>query len=376
MTRIKEANTAGVKAAGKGIFEARLIDEGQGSSGYYSKELLQNYGPTTFSENRPCFANHATEADWENGRDVTKIMGKLVSNAEYREDADGKGALFAKVKVRPEWQEFVEEYMDVIGMSISVSGNAVEGEVDGRQTMIVESFDDTDPYRSVDFVVAAGRGGKVERMLESARAIEEKTANSKREQLAAALQDAYSAPHYAYVEDFDDSVVYAQLEDGLFEIEYTSDERGNIVFGNKTEVRRETTYISVNTQENLGHTTEKESDMDLETLAKQIEALTASVEGLVEASRPAEESQETDRAAVVEAAIEAGLSKSARARVLKAVEAGEAPEVAIESEKTLKAEYEAEFKEANKPAGDDDLSGRVRENADAPGTVNLADLKF
>lgn len=375
MTRIREATTPGVKDVRKGVFEARLIDEGQGSSGYYSKELLQKYGPTTFSENRPCFANHATDADWENGRDVTKIMGKLVSNAEYREDADGKGALYAQVKVRPEWVDFVEEYKDVIGMSVSVSGQATEGEVDGRQTMIVESFDDTDPYRSVDFVVAAGRGGKVERMLESAKAIEEKTANSEREQLSAALRDTVDGK-YAYVEDFDSTKVYAELENGLFEIEYTYDERGNIVFGNKTEVRRETNYVPMNAQENLGSPTAKESDMDLETLAEKIDTLAGAVNGLVEASRPAEESKETDRAAVVEAAIEAGLSKSARARVLTAVEAGETPEAAIESEKALKAEYEAEFKEAHKPAESADGLGRISESADAGNGFALGDLKF
>lgn len=373
MTKIREASTAGVKSAGKGIFRARLINEGQGSSGYYTKELLKTYGPTTFSENRPCFANHSSEADWENGRDLTKIMGRLVSDAEYEEDADGNGALYANVKVRPEWVDFVDEYKDVIGMSISVSGEASEREINGEKRLVVESFDDTDPYRSVDFVVAAGRGGKVERMLESAKQIEERTANSKREKLQSAYQDASGSDHYMWVEDFDDSVVYINTDEGVFAIEYTSDEHGKIVFGSKTEVRRETNYVPLSTQENLSKTTEKDSDMDLETLAKQTDEKFAAVMEAIESLRPSEtEPTEIDRADVTESALEAGLSKSARARVLKAVEAGEKPEDAIASEKALKEEYESEFKERHQDKGSDAGSGgRIVESNDIRSLDNL-----
>lgn len=373
MKTIREASS-GVKAKSKGIFEARLIDEGQGSSGYYTKELLQKYGPTTFSEGRLCFANHSSEADWENGRDLNKIMARLVTDAEYREDADGKGALFANVKVRPEWIDFVEEYKDSIGMSISVSGEASEQEIDGESRLVVESFDDTDPYRSVDFVVAAGRGGKVERMLESARKIEEKTHNSKSQELQDIVRKEYPN-EYAWVEDFDDDkgIAYVNMEAGLFAIEYSTEEHGKIVIGNKNEVRRETVYVPQNVQETLGSPNTKENDMDLETLAAKIDGLVEAFE----ASRPAEtEPGEVDRAAVVESAMEAGLSKSARGRVLKAVEAGETPDDAIASEKAQKEEYEAEFKEkaaAEKSADTETGTGRIVEGAEKR---TLSELKF
>lgn len=368
MTRIREASSQGVKNVSKGIFEATLITAGQGSSGYYTNELLKNYGPTTFSENRPCFANHSSESDWENGRDLTKIMGKLVSNAEYSEDADGVGRLTAKVKVRPEWVDFVEEYRDVIGMSISVSGEASEQEIDGQKRIVVESFDDDDPYRSVDFVVAAGRGGKVERMLESAKRIEEKTANTKRFELESALKDGISG--WSYVEDYDESMIYASTDDGVFAIEYTTDEHGKIVLGNKNEVRRETVYVPLNVQENLGSPTEKESNMDLEKLVKE---LSEKFDALAESLRPAE-TEAVDRASVVESAIEAGLSKSARARVLVAVEGGASPEDAIAAEKTLKEEYEAEFKESHKVVETGGESGRIIEGAS--GQRSLSEFKF
>lgn len=168
--KLRESGGKPTKALGSGIYEARLIQAGWGSSGYYSPDLLREYGPTTFRAGRPCFANHATESELANGRDVTKIMAKLVTDAEFREEDN---SLVAQIKVDEKWQAFVSEYKDVIGMSIFASGDIAEGEAEGRTGNIVEAFDANDPYTSVDFVVAAGAGGKVERMLESYRAISE-----------------------------------------------------------------------------------------------------------------------------------------------------------------------------------------------------------
>lgn len=162
--KFSEAGGSNPRPVSKGVFEAKIIQTGWNVSGtrYYSEDLLKTYGPSTFREGRPCFANHPTEEEFSNGRNVEKIMGRLVSDAEYRE-----GALYAKVKVRPEYVEFVDEYKDSIGMSIFASGEGENGEAEGRKGLLVESFDPGDPYTSVDFVVAAGAGGKIERMLES-----------------------------------------------------------------------------------------------------------------------------------------------------------------------------------------------------------------
>lgn len=158
------------KNLGNGIYEAKILQAGWGSSGYYSVDLLREHGPATFKAGRPCFANHPTEEEFAQGRDITKIMAKLVSDAEFREDDN---SLVAKIRVNEKWQPFVDEYMDVIGMSIFASGELTEGEAEGRSGKIVESFDPSFRYTSVDFVVAPGAGGKVERMLESYRAISE-----------------------------------------------------------------------------------------------------------------------------------------------------------------------------------------------------------
>lgn len=377
MLKIRESNAKVTASEGKGIYEVTLITEGQGSSGYYSKELLEEYGALTFNENRPMFANHPTDEEFDNGRDITKLMARTIEAARVVEE-DGVAKLKSKIKVRPEWQDFVEEYKDVIGLSIFASGEAREGEVNGQKTMIVESFDYTDPYRSIDFVVAAGRGGKVDRMVESAQRVMEMTANDKREALQAALNDG--TDKYSWVRDFDENVAYVETEGGLFQIEYTSNESGKIVLGDRTEVRATTKYVPVseNDRGNVPANPDvKDYTMAFEDeITAKVEALAESVATLVESLKPAEDDpqeNEIDRAAVVESALEAGLAKSARDRVLKAVEAGSTPEDAIAAEKALRDEIVKEYQASNADAGS---AGYVRESASGGTSGDLSGLKF
>lgn len=150
---------------GDGRFSVRIITEGKGSSGVYTRELLESHKDVFAG--RPMFMNHPKDPSkpWE--RDLRDIAGRVSPQVEYRVE-EGIGALYAEVSVDKRWAEFVEEYKDIIGVSIYASG---EGREENGE-YIVESFDGEDPYTSVDWVVAAGRGGRVERMLESYQKIE------------------------------------------------------------------------------------------------------------------------------------------------------------------------------------------------------------
>lgn len=97
--------------------------------------------------------------------------------------------------------------------------------------------------------------------------------------------------------------------------------------------------------------------MDEET-REAFAALNARIDGLTPATP--EPTEAPDRAEVIEAALEEGLSKTARARVLKAVEAGESPEDAIKAEKALKDEILAEAKVTDEDNG---TGGRYIEGA-------------
>lgn len=148
-----------------GVFPIRIITEGVGSSGVYSRELLEK-SKDVFA-NVPMFLDHPVDPEkpWE--RSVKSIASRTGKTVEYK-IVDGVAGLYTEAKVRAEYVPFMEEYGDLIGVSIYVGGEG--SEVDGKY--VVESFDGSDSYRSVDWVVAAGRGGRIERAMESMRAIE------------------------------------------------------------------------------------------------------------------------------------------------------------------------------------------------------------
>lgn len=365
-TRLYEASGAPSKSLGNGVFEAKIIQTGWNKSGtrYYSESLLEDFGPQTFKSGTLCFANHPTDAEFSNGRDLGAIMGRLVSDAEYRE-----GALWAKVKVRPQHIEFVEEYKDSIGMSIFASGDGTEGEAEGKKGLIVESFVTDDPYTSVDFVVAAGAGGKVERMLESFKA-SEALSNDRREQLNTLVKDAYDNDRdtYVWVRDYDteNGVVYFDVEGpegyGVFQQSFTvANDVAVELTGERQEVRTSTTYVPVGATDNIS----KENGMTPEEKAALVEEIAAKAAALtVEALKPAPSVEEGTTAAtaaeVAEAVREANLSKATEKRVFETLKT----DATIDD---VKAVIEAEKNYA------ESLSTEIAENAGSVGHVNFVE---
>lgn len=365
-TRLYEASGAPSKSLGNGVFEAKIIQTGWNKSGtrYYSESLLEDFGPQTFKSGTLCFANHPTDDEFANGRDLGAIMGRLVSDAEYRE-----GALWAKVKVRPQHIEFVEEYKDSIGMSIFASGDGTEGEAEGKKGLIVESFVTDDPYTSVDFVVAAGAGGKVERMLESFKA-SEALSNDRREQLNTLVKDAYDNDRHTYVwvRDYDteNGVVYFDVEGpegyGVFQQSFTvANDVAVELTGERQEVRTSTTYVPVGATDNIS----KENGMTPEEKAALVEEIAAKAAALtVEALKPAPsvegETTAATAAEVAEAVREANLSKATEKRVFEALKT----DATIDD---VKAVIEAEKNYA------ESLSTEIAENAGSVGHVNFVE---
>lgn len=150
-----------------GTYPIVIITEGEGSSGRYGPHLFDEGVSEHVFENVGSYADHPIDPEKPHLRSVLTLAGRI-SNVKVGEDK-GKRALLADYKPRAEYAEFLEEFGDIVGLSIfcGATGTALE---DGR--LDVEAFDGTDPYRSVDIVVAAGRGGRIKRAEESLRAIE------------------------------------------------------------------------------------------------------------------------------------------------------------------------------------------------------------
>lgn len=203
----------------RGTWPIRIITEGKGSSAVYSREMLEAH-KDVFA-NRPMFGNHPKNPDqpWE--RSPFEIKAKLGPNIEARE-VDGKMALFGEAIVDDEVDAFLEKFHDVVQISIFASGESKE--IDGE--IYAESFDGGDPYTSVDFVVAGGRGGRVERVLENFRALEtseapadaDKNKEKRMDEATKAFLEALISPISAKLAEFEE-----KLDNAVTLVESVSD---------------------------------------------------------------------------------------------------------------------------------------------------------
>ena len=272
----------------KSVFPVTIITEGAGSSGIYSRELLEN-SAHVFSKGTKSFIDHPKDPTkpWE--RSLTTIAGKLVEDAQFVEE-DGVGMLKSKLKVDSRWRDFVEEYKDVLGLSIYIGAF---GEKDDSGRTVVEEFDAEDAYKSVDLVVAAGRGGRFDMAMESYRAIESSLGNLSEE---------------------NDS-------------------------GKPAESHNHKKDISMEIEELAGK---------VDKLTEALEALTSTWSPILESLKPGEP-VEVDEAEVIESLVESGLTKRSRKAVLEAVRNGAAVEDAIKTEKEAIEELRKELQEAEQP---------------------------
>lgn len=135
-----------------------IISPGQGSSGYYSPEVIAEAAPL-FEVGTHMYLDHATES--ERAERGVRSLDRLVGVLETAPTLNHNGALVADVKIMPAWREFVKEAYPYIGVSISASGEIEESE----QGRVVKKLT---AVESVDFVTKAGRGGRIDALLESA----------------------------------------------------------------------------------------------------------------------------------------------------------------------------------------------------------------
>lgn len=159
MKNLKETASLGAKTGNK--YNARVIKAGQGSSGFYSESMLQEYGPTAFPAGTHVYINHKSMSDeWERPeRGVEDIGGVLETDATFNGDG-----LYATIRFTERALPLVEELKDHIGLSIYAVGEAEE--MDGGVNVTKLMFS---PFNSVDLVTRPGAGGAVLELMESYR---------------------------------------------------------------------------------------------------------------------------------------------------------------------------------------------------------------
>lgn len=140
-----------------------LITPGQGTSGWYPAETLQQAATDrVFGKGLHLYLDHpsATEAMDRPERSVRDLAGVLTSDATWN-----GSALVAEAEVFPQFADLVSSLAGVIGMSIRAQGDVEPTTVGGQPVRKITRLVNAD---SCDFVTRAGRGGSYE-VLESRR---------------------------------------------------------------------------------------------------------------------------------------------------------------------------------------------------------------
>jgi len=151
-----------------GTADIKIISPGWGSSGYYPAEILERDGPKVFKAGTQMYIDHptSTEESERPERSLRDLAGELIADARWEvANAAGPG-LYAPAQVFKPWQSVVEELAPHIGTSIRALGKTEKGEAEGRTGPIVQELV---AAKSVDYVTTPGAGGKVLRLIESAR---------------------------------------------------------------------------------------------------------------------------------------------------------------------------------------------------------------
>ena len=154
-----------------GTIGVKIIQPGWGSSGYYPREVLERDIPRVFPKGTQNFWNHDTmseEMERPEG-DLSRLASVFVSDPVWLDNGAKGPGMYADAKVFPGYAESIDAISDYIGMSIRASGRHTSGEAEGRQGRIIQEIT-PDPRvgARVDYVTAAGAGGAIVSIFESA----------------------------------------------------------------------------------------------------------------------------------------------------------------------------------------------------------------
>jgi len=158
------------KPKAEGVYRVRIIEANvQGSSGYYSGELLESYGPAAFPAKTLSHVDHPTLEEQENRpeRSVLTLGGYTLSDPIV--EADG---LYVDMFFAGKAREVVENFGEVIGLSIRASGDVEDVERDGQMIREVKAIHPS-PLNTIDLVTIPGAGGKVIAALEESLKVSE-----------------------------------------------------------------------------------------------------------------------------------------------------------------------------------------------------------
>lgn len=157
------------KADAAGTIPVKIIDPGWGSSGYYSREVLQAAANSrVYCAGLQMYWNHPSKSDEKERpeRDLRDLAGVLTEDARWDEQGAKGPGLYSRAKVFSAYRDAVAEMGPYIGLSHYVWGESKTGEAEGKKGDIITRIV---AARSVDFVTVPGRGGAIAEAFRAAR---------------------------------------------------------------------------------------------------------------------------------------------------------------------------------------------------------------
>ena len=157
------------KTDDKGTIPVKIIDPGWGSSGYYSREVLQQaVNARVYAAGLQMYWNHPSKSDEKERpeRDLRDLAGVLTEDARWDEHGSKGPGVYARAKVFAAYRDAVAEMGPYIGLSHYVWGESKPGEAEGKKGDIITRIV---AARSVDFVTVPGRGGAIAEAFRAAR---------------------------------------------------------------------------------------------------------------------------------------------------------------------------------------------------------------
>lgn len=170
--KISESTTTSVLKPVKGTRKwlARLITEGQGSTGVYTKEALQGSFAEAFPIGTHMYIDHATEGEeFDRPEGTLTKLAAVIAETPHWQDAPEPG-MYATIEVVEQWAPFIEQVSDIIGVSIHCGATLIQDDdvvtAGFPAPPVIDSFIPS-PINSVDFVTVPGAGGRLVEALES-----------------------------------------------------------------------------------------------------------------------------------------------------------------------------------------------------------------
>ena len=170
-TEVKESTTTSVLKPVSGTHKwiVRLIAEGVGSTGIYTKEALQGSFAEAFPVGTHMYIDHASESEqWDRPEGTLTKLAAVIAETPYWSDSPEPG-MYATIEVLEQWAPFIEQVSDIIGVSIHCGAQLAQTDdvvMAEDVPPVIESFIPS-PVNSVDFVTVPGAGGRLIKALES-----------------------------------------------------------------------------------------------------------------------------------------------------------------------------------------------------------------